>query len=126
RTQAVLDVSIDPRLGPDGFTWRTATGSGADALEALDDAFRQVLGPLLADAGPPRVLDGQRERLLQDPDRAPRTQVLVTHRDGDRVWGAVGVHPNPVAATVAALVDAYRHALLAPDSAPAIPPAAAA
>ncbi|MCY7344518.1 MAG: citramalate synthase [Pseudonocardia sp.] len=124
RTHAVLDVSVDPRHGPDGFAWRTATGTGTDAVEALDDAFRQALDPLLA--GGCRVLEGRRERLLQDPDRAPRTQVLVTHRDGDRVWGAVGVHRNPVAATVAALVDAYRHALLVPYSAPVIPPAAAA
>ncbi len=126
RTLAVLDLSVDPRHGPDGFAWRTATGTGTDAVQALDDAFRQALGPLLAGSAGHRVLEGRRERLLQDPDRSPRTQVLVTHRDGDRVWGAVGVHPNPVAATVAALVDAYRHALLVPDPATATPPAAAA
>ena len=124
RTYAVLDVSVDPRHGPDGFAWRTATGTGTDAAEALDDAFRQALAPFLA--GGRRVLAGRRERLLVAADRLPRTQVLVTHRDGDRVWGAVGVHQNSVAATVAALVDAYRHALLVPDPAPAIPSAAAA
>ncbi len=107
RTRATVEVQVG--LADPPVAHRGATGWGGDAVEALDDAFRRALAPLVH---PGRELVAHRERVVTAAGGPPSTRVLVTHRDGDRIWGAVGVDRDPVAAAVAALVDAYRHVLL--------------
>jgi 2-isopropylmalate synthase len=105
--RAVVEVeTVPPGAAP---VHRGATGWGDDVVEALDDALRRALAPLITRS---RELVAHRVRVLPAVAGPPSTRVLTTHRDGDRVWGAVGVDRDPAAAAVAALVDAYRHTLL--------------
>lgn len=116
RTHAVVDlVAATGR--------RTATGTGADAVEALDDALRQGL-ELLFPALVARRMIGRHERVLQAADGSALVRVVVTHEGGSGRWSTVGVHANSLVASCSALVDSFLHALLEPIDAPE-PPAAA-
>jgi 2-isopropylmalate synthase len=113
RTAAVVDVAAGPGR-------RTATGTGDCPVAALDDALRQGLEPLFPRLAR-RELVGCTQRALQADDGSPLTRVVITHGDGAGRWSTVGVHADPVAAGWSALLDAFRHALLEPLTAPAEP-----
>jgi len=117
RNHAVVDLAVRG-------VRRTATGTGGDPADALDQALRRCLEPVLRHVLP--VLIDREERVLRTNNGTGPTRVVLTYARGTHRTRTVGVDRNPVAAAWAAVLDAFHHALLEPVGKPteaaSIPP----
>jgi 2-isopropylmalate synthase len=81
-------------------------------VAALDKALRKALVhdyPKIKDI----ALADYRVRVLDSKDgTGAKVRVLIQSRDGDDVWGTVGVSANVIEASWEALVDSFEYRLL--------------
>ena len=105
----VTEATVKVRL-PGGEVMHTVS-EGDGPVNALDGALRKALLP-----GYPRL----REMHLADykvrvvnarAETAAKVRVVIEWRDGDAVWGTVGVSENIIEASWQALVDSFEYKL---------------
>jgi 2-isopropylmalate synthase len=111
-TEATIKIWIPDPDGPDTAASRgrryirTAEGNGP--VNALDSALRAAIGeihPHLCDI----ELVNYKVRILDEhKGTGAVTRVLIDASDGQRVWGAIGVSENLIAASWDALVDSLE------------------
>jgi 2-isopropylmalate synthase len=112
-TEATIKIWVDGRRSV-----RTAEGNGP--VHALDRALRDAIGehhPHLRDI----KLVNYKVRILDEwKATGATTRVLLDASDGERTWGAIGVHENVIEASWDALVDSLEAGMLrtAPSAAP--------
>jgi 2-isopropylmalate synthase len=104
-TEATIKIWAPP--GPDGRRY-VSTAEGNGPVNALDKALRGAIGethPHLRDID----LVNFKVRILDEAKGTGAvTRVLIDASDGKRVWGAIGVSENVIAASWDALVDSLE------------------
>ena len=84
---------------------------GDGPVNALDGALRKALQPRLPAAGGDAAGRLQGARRQRPAGTAARVRVVIESRDGDDVWGTVGVSENIIEASWLALVDSFEYKL---------------
>jgi 2-isopropylmalate synthase len=107
--ESVCEATVKVRVG-DQVHHTVADGDGP--VNALDGALRSALVRSF-----PRLrrvsLTDYKVRILDGvAGTAAKTRVLITSSDGRREWGTVGVSENIITASLQALVDSIKYALL--------------
>jgi 2-isopropylmalate synthase len=109
-TQATDAQEHVGRAGPEGTRERrfVGTAEGNGPVNALDRALRDAIGethPHLRDI---ELVNFKVRILDEDKGTGAVTRVLIDASDGQRVWGAIGVSENLIAASWDALVDSLE------------------
>jgi 2-isopropylmalate synthase len=81
------------------------TSEGDGPVSALDRALRGALAGHYPSIDRIRLTDFRVRDLDSSDGTSARVRVLVENRDGDTVWGSVGVHENIIDASWKAVVD---------------------
>jgi 2-isopropylmalate synthase len=84
---------------------------GDGPVNALDGALRKALLPSYPRLAELHLVDYKVRVVNAREETAARVRVVVEWRDGDEVWGTVGVSENVVEASWLALVDAVEYKL---------------
>jgi 2-isopropylmalate synthase len=98
---------------------RTAEGNGP--VNALDTALREAIGEIHPHLREIELVNYKVRILDEDKGTGAVTRVLIDASDGQRVWGAIGVSENLIAASWDALVDSLESGMQSPRPAAAIP-----
>ncbi len=98
---------------------RTAEGNGP--VNALDTALREAIGEIHPHLRDIELVNYKVRILDEDKGTGAVTRVLIDASDGQRVWGAIGVSENLIAASWDALVDSLESGMQSPRPAAAIP-----
>jgi 2-isopropylmalate synthase len=85
---------------------RTAEGNGP--VNALDTALREAIGEIHPHLREIELVNYKVRILDEDKGTGAVTRVLIDASDGQRVWGAIGVSENLIAASWDALVDSLE------------------
>jgi 2-isopropylmalate synthase len=85
---------------------RTAEGNGP--VNALDNALRAAIGEIHPHLREIELVNYKVRILDEDKGTGAVTRVLIDASDGQRVWGAIGVSENLIAASWDALVDSLE------------------
>jgi 2-isopropylmalate synthase len=85
---------------------RTAEGNGP--VNALDRALRDAIGEIHPQLRDIELVNFKVRILDEDKGTGAVTRVLIDASDGRRVWGAIGVSENLIAASWDALVDSLE------------------
>jgi 2-isopropylmalate synthase len=96
---------------------RTAEGNGP--VNALDNALRAAIGEIHPHLREIELVNYKVRILDEDKGTGAVTRVLIDASDGQRVWGAIGVSENLIAASWDALVDSLESGMQPHGSAPA-------
>jgi 2-isopropylmalate synthase len=91
---------------------RTAEGNGP--VNALDTALREAIGEIHPHLREIELVNYKVRILDEDKGTGAVTRVLIDASDGHRVWGAIGVSENLIAASWDALVDSLESGMQAP------------
>jgi 2-isopropylmalate synthase len=91
---------------------------GDGPVNALDGALRKALLPLYPRLAEMHLVDYKVRVVNARAETAARVRVVVEWRDGEAVWGTVGVSENVVEASWLALADAVEYKLCKDDRAP--------
>jgi 2-isopropylmalate synthase len=97
---------------------RTAEGNGP--VNALDRALREAIGEIHPHLRDIELVNFKVRILDEDKGTGAVTRVLIDASDGRRVWGAIGVSENLIAASWDALVDSLESGVQPPPRAPAV------
>ena len=97
---------------------RTAEGNGP--VNALDRALREAIGEIHPHLRDIELVNFKVRILDEDKGTGAVTRVLIDASDGRRVWGAIGVSENLIAASWDALVDSLESGVQPPARAPAV------
>ena len=110
--------------GPDGHPLTEATvklrvgqsvehtvSEGDGPVNALDGALRKALEPHFPGLREMTLVDYKVRVINERAGTAARVRVVIESRDGDSVWGTVGVSENIIDASRLALMDAFEHKL---------------
>ncbi len=108
----------DPAHGGRHYV-RTAEGNGP--VNALDTALREAIGEIHPHLREIELVNYKVRILDEDKGTGAVTRVLIDASDGQRVWGAIGVSENLIAASWDALVDSLESGMQSPRPAAAIP-----
>lgn len=103
--EATVKVHFDGKV-----EHRVAEGDGP--VNALDGALRAALTSFFPKLANMRLVDYRVRIIDEGHGTAARTRVLIQSADETREWGTVGVHENIVEASLEALTDSFRFALL--------------
>ncbi|MGA2163436.1 MAG: citramalate synthase, partial [Solirubrobacteraceae bacterium] len=114
---AALDEA-EPARGGRHYV-RTAEGNGP--VNALDTALREAIGEIHPHLREIELVNYKVRILDEDKGTGAVTRVLIDASDGQRVWGAIGVSENLIAASWDALVDSLESGMQSPRAAAAIP-----
>jgi len=115
--RATLDEA-DPAHGGHHYV-RTAEGNGP--VNALDTALREAIGEIHPHLRDIELVNYKVRILDEDKGTGAVTRVLIDASDGQRVWGAIGVSENLIAASWDALVDSLESGMQSPRPVAAIP-----
>jgi 2-isopropylmalate synthase len=85
---------------------RTAEGNGP--VNALDNALREAIGEIHPHLRDIELVNYKVRILDEDKGTGAVTRVLIDASDGQRMWGAIGVSENLIAASWDALVDSLE------------------
>jgi 2-isopropylmalate synthase len=97
----------DGALRPRGRRYvRIAEGNGP--VNALDKALREAIGEIYPHLRDIELVNFKVRILDEDKGTGAVTRVLIDASDGQRVWGAIGVSENVIAASWDALVDSLE------------------
>jgi 2-isopropylmalate synthase len=109
--------------GPDGVRERryVRTAEGNGPVNALDRALREAIGEIHPHLREIELVNFKVRILDEDKGTGAVTRVLIDASDGQRVWGAIGVSENLIAASWDALVDSLESGMQ-----PSVSPAGAA
>jgi 2-isopropylmalate synthase len=91
---------------------RTAEGNGP--VNALDTALREAIGEIHPHLREIELVNYKVRILDEDKGTGAVTRVLIDASDGRRVWGAIGVSENLIAASWDALVDSLESGMQSP------------
>jgi 2-isopropylmalate synthase len=91
---------------------RTAQGNGP--VNALDRALREAIGEIHPHLRDIELVNYKVRILDEDKGTDAVTRVLIDASDGHRVWGAIGVSENLIAASWDALVDSLESGMQRP------------
>ncbi|HEV3322529.1 MAG TPA: citramalate synthase [Solirubrobacteraceae bacterium] len=118
-TEATIKIWIPaPDGGEEHRYVRTAEGNGP--VNALDTALRKAIGEIHPHLREIELVNYKVRILDEDKGTGAVTRVLIDASDGRRVWGAIGVSENLIAASWDALVDSLESGMQSPRPA-AIP-----
>jgi 2-isopropylmalate synthase len=80
-------------------------------VNALDGALRKALLPIYPRLAELQLVDYKVRVVNAKAGTAARVRVVIESRDGEDVWGTVGVSENVVEASWLALVDSFEYKL---------------
>ncbi len=108
-TEATIKIWI-PAAEPDGQRERryVRTAEGNGPVNALDRALREAIGEIHPHLRDIELVNFKVRILDEDKGTGAVTRVLIDASDGRRVWGAIGVSENLIAASWDALVDSLE------------------
>jgi 2-isopropylmalate synthase len=109
-TEATVKVRIGEQL------MHTAS-EGDGPVNALDGALRKALLPSYPRLNELHLVDYKVRVVNAREETAARVRVVIEWRDGDAVWGTVGVSENVVEASWRALADAVEYKLFKDEEA---------
>jgi 2-isopropylmalate synthase len=89
---------------------------GDGPVNALDGALRKALLPFYPRLEEVHLADYKVRVVNARAESAARVRVVIEWRDGDAVWGTVGVSENIIEASWLALVDAIEYKLFKDES----------
>ena len=115
-TEATIKVFAPP--GPEEKRY-VASAAGNGPVNALDKALRTAIGELYPHLREIELVNFKVRILDEAKGTDAVTRVLIDASDGERVWGAIGVSENIIAASWDALVDSLEVGVQAPRRAPA-------
>jgi 2-isopropylmalate synthase len=100
----------DERVSPNGARERryVRTAEGNGPVNALDNALREAIGEIHPHLREIELVNYKVRILDEDKGTDAVTRVLIDASDGQRVWGAIGVSENLIAASWDALVDSLE------------------
>jgi 2-isopropylmalate synthase len=88
------------------------TSEGDGPVAAIDGALRAALCDAYPHLSKVRLTDYRVRDLDSSDGAAARVRVLCQHRDGDGMWGTIGVHQNIIDASWQAVCDGVVIGLL--------------
>ncbi|HEX5309661.1 MAG TPA: citramalate synthase [Solirubrobacteraceae bacterium] len=115
-TEATIKIFAPPGSQEKRYV-STAEGNGP--VNALDKALRSAIGELYPHLREIELVNFKVRILDEAKGTDAITRVLIDASDGERVWGAIGVSENIIAASWDALVDSLEVGVQAPGRAPA-------
>jgi 2-isopropylmalate synthase len=116
QTEATIKIWAPP--GPEQRRF-VSTAEGNGPVNALDNALRAAIGELHPHLRDIELVNFKVRILDEAKGTDAVTRVLIDASDGERVWGAIGVSENIIAASWDALVDSLEVGVQAPGRAPA-------
>jgi 2-isopropylmalate synthase len=114
--QPVTEATVKLRVG-DQVMHTASEGDGP--VNALDGALRKALQPAYPRLAEMHLEDYKVRVVNARADTAARVRVVIEWRDGEAVWGTVGVSENIIEASWQALVDAAEFKLFKDEETPA-------
>ncbi|MST32081.1 citramalate synthase [Acidimicrobiaceae bacterium USS-CC1] len=112
----VTEATIKVHVGDERVL---ATAEGNGPVNALDAALRKAIGPAYPALSHVHLTDYKVRVLDTSRGTEAVTRVLVDTTDGERTWTTIGVSPNVIEASWAALEDSVVHGLLHAGAPPA-------
>jgi len=103
-TEATVKIRVGERL------MHTAS-EGDGPVNALDGALRKALEACYPRLGEMQLVDYKVRVVNSKAGTAARVRVIIESRDGDTLWGTVGVSENIIEASWLALVDSFEYKL---------------
>jgi 2-isopropylmalate synthase len=104
----VTEATVKVRVG-DQLQHTVSEGDGP--VNALDGALRKALQLFYPRLGEMHLVDYKVRVVNSKAGTAARVRVVIESRDGDGVWGTVGVSENVIEASWLALVDSFEYKL---------------
>jgi 2-isopropylmalate synthase len=102
------EATVKVRVG--GQVMHTVS-EGDGPVNALDGALRKALQPAYPKLGEMHLVDYKVRVVNARAETAARVRVVIEWRDGESVWGTVGVSENIIEASWLALADAFEYKL---------------
>src|SRR5205814_8057211 len=103
-TEATVKVRVNG-------TVQHTVGEGDGPVNALDEALRKALVPTHPQLNEMQLVDYKVRVVNARAGTAARVRVVIESRDGDAVWGTVGVSENIIEASWLALIDSFEYKL---------------
>jgi 2-isopropylmalate synthase len=110
----VTEATVKVRVGSE---LQHTVSEGDGPVNALDGALRKALAPSYPRLAEMHLADYKVRVVNARAETAARVRVVITWRDGDAVWGTVGVSENIIEASWLALVDAMEYKLFKDEDA---------
>jgi 2-isopropylmalate synthase len=107
--QPVTEATVKVRLLGGEVQHTVSEGDGP--VNALDGALRKALLPSYPRLGEMHLVDYKVRVVNARAETAAKVRVVIEWRDGDAVWGTVGVSENIIEASWQALVDSFEYKL---------------
>jgi len=104
----VTEATVKARVNGE-VTHTVSEGDGP--VNALDGALRKALLPFYPRLAEMQLVDYKVRVVNAKAGTAARVRVVIESRDGDHVWGTVGVSENLIEASWLALVDSIEYKL---------------
>jgi 2-isopropylmalate synthase len=104
----VTEATVKVRLGE---TVMHTVSEGDGPVNALDGALRKALQPTYPRLAEMHLADYKVRVVNARAETAAKVRVVIEWRDGDAVWGTVGVSENIIEASWLALVDSFEYKL---------------
>jgi 2-isopropylmalate synthase len=111
-TEATVKLRVDDRVEHTVF-------EGDGPVNALDGALRKALLPVYPRLADLQVVDYKVRVVNAKGGTAAPVRVIIESRDGDSVWGTVGVSENVIEASWLALVDSFEYKMFRDEEATA-------
>ncbi len=103
-TEATVKVKVNDQI-------MHTVSEGDGPVNALDGALRKALQPFYPNLVEMQLVDYKVRVVNARAGTAARVRVVIESRDGDDVWGTVGVSENIIEASWLALVDGFEYKL---------------
>jgi 2-isopropylmalate synthase len=104
----ITEATVKVRVG-DEIMHTVSEGDGP--VNALDGALRKALQPVYPRLAEMHLADYKVRVVNARAESAAKVRVIIEWRDGDSVWGTVGVSENIIEASWLALVDSFEYKL---------------
>jgi 2-isopropylmalate synthase len=104
RTEATVKVKVGDQV-------MHTVSEGDGPVNALDGALRKALQPIYPNLAEMSLVDYKVRVVNARAGTAARVRVVIESRDGDDVWGTVGVSENIIEASWLALIDSFEYKL---------------
>jgi 2-isopropylmalate synthase len=109
-TEATVKVKVNDQI-------MHTVSEGDGPVNALDGALRKALQPYYPNLAEMQLVDYKVRVVNARAGTAARVRVVIESRDGDHVWGTVGVSENIIEASWLALVDGFEYKLFKDEEA---------
>jgi 2-isopropylmalate synthase len=104
-TRARIEIGVGEQVA-----YTSAVGDGP--VHAIDTALRSLIDKFYPELSSVRLVDYKVRVLTSKEGTGSVVRVLIQSSDGDESWGTVGVSPNIIHASWAAMVDALEYKLI--------------